>query len=281
MAQRVHEFVFGSDSGAGTGTLLSPSAHSGCMELVLVKTGRARVVSAMQTFTVPENSFFFLPPDTSYYVVADENVPSEARSLWFSADLVDDMLEPIDRDFLYMFHMQMRSRPAVYDEEHPLYDALRTAFSACDDEYRSREFCYRLRVRGYLCHMMAALLTSYSDLRGENDRAIYENVQRLRPVLTYIEKHYSEKTSQSALAALCHLSPDYFTHLFGKTVGKTPLDYINAVRVNAAMILLLTTQFSIAEIAHRTGFAQGKYFAHVFRTLLGQTPTAFRHLKKE
>lgn len=270
------QFVFGCDEYSAAGMLLPPYRHPGCFELLYVLRGTVAVSTAMCTFSAGAGDFFFMTPDMVRSAAAlSEN--AVLRSIWFSKQLFDDMTESIEYDLLYMFAVQSRTRENRITSASPLYVPVRRAFESCRGEYLSKDLCYSLRLRGQIMLMMAQILASYGATR-ENDRAIYHNVLRLRPVLDYIDEHYREKISVPQLAELLCVTPDYFTKLFRDSIGKTTVDYINSVRINRSMILLLESDMPVAQIAAEIGLVSGNYFSKLFRKVTGKTPLAFRRL---
>ena len=69
------------------------------------------------------------------------------------------------------------------------------------------------------------------------------------------------------------------TILYGKVKQVTGLgvkDYINRVRIERSVDLLLHTDKNINEIAYEVGFAYPRYFSTSFKNLKGVTPTRFK-----
>lgn len=65
-------------------------------------------------------------------------------------------------------------------------------------------------------------------------------------------------------------------HLYRKMktlFGVSPTDYLRNYRLNKAMLLLKTRQYSISEIAYMTGFTSPAYFTKCFKVLYGVTPS--------
>jgi AraC-like DNA-binding protein len=127
---------------------------------------------------------------------------------------------------------------------------------------------------------MTALLRYYCGSKNELDRMIYHNVMRLRPVIDYISEHYAEKIYIDTLAEMITVSPDYFTKMFKDSIGKTPIDYINGIRINHALKLLMTTDTPINEIAETIGFSGANYFHKIFKQYMVTSPPAYRKSKK-
>ena len=128
--------------------------------------------------------------------------------------------------------------------------------------------------------MMTALLRFYCGAKSEPDRMIYHNVLRLSPVLNYISESFKEKIYIEKLADMINVSPDYFTKMFKESIGKTPIDYINAMRINYAMELLCTTDMQMADIADIIGFCNPNYFHKIFKQYMDVSPLAYRKMSK-
>jgi AraC-like DNA-binding protein len=127
---------------------------------------------------------------------------------------------------------------------------------------------------------MTALLRYFCGSKDESDRMIYHNVLRLRPVIEYIADHYCEKIYIEELADMITVSPDYFTKMFKDSIGKTPIEYINGLRVNEAMRRLSETDASMADIADGIGFCNPNYFHKIFKQYMNVSPLAYRKSTK-
>ena len=77
------------------------------------------------------------------------------------------------------------------------------------------------------------------------------------------------------LAERLHVSQEYLTRIFRKHVGTTPGKYLNQVRVEHAKLLLQQGDHNVAFVADACGFANGNYFARVFRSMVGVSPSVF------
>jgi len=103
-----------------------------------------------------------------------------------------------------------------------------------------------------------------------------------RTITDYIHAHYQEPgLSLETLSGLVHLTPDYLSACFKEETGKNLKRYITDVRMAEAKRLLRKRQFSVAEIAERTGYSSNHYFAKTFRRETGMTPTEYRESGEE
>ncbi len=100
--------------------------------------------------------------------------------------------------------------------------------------------------------------------------------ERIVRVIDYIEAHYEEALSIGELAAVACLSPGHFSRTFKATVGAPVWTYVTRRRCERAKEMLLTTRFSIAEIAYRCGFANQGHLTRLCNEHFGTTPGAIR-----
>jgi AraC family transcriptional regulator len=82
------------------------------------------------------------------------------------------------------------------------------------------------------------------------------------------------------LAAAARLSKSYFSHVFQRTVGESPFSYVRRRRIERAQQMMLLTDKSLADIALACGLADQSHMNRCFRNLVGQSPGAWRRLRR-
>lgn len=112
-------------------------------------------------------------------------------------------------------------------------------------------------------------------------RSRTEHYEQLTPVLSYIDDHYNEPMTLNALSAELGLSPQYTCHLFQKSFGLRPFEYINRYRLRRAKELLLQEpHLDVKDIARAVGYEHTSYFIKLFKQQEGITPSAFRRIRR-
>lgn len=253
----------------------SPTAS----ELLQVISGRVAVTVGTEVAEVSAGDFLFIPADLVFRVETIEG-PASVRGFAFERRIVEENMDNFDGEINYMFYVQSFSRVVTFKPSHPIYESLCYCMSEAYEEYISKDVCFRLPVRAYLYLLSASILRYYAGERNELDRMIYHNVIRLRPVVEYIAENYGEKIYIETLADMIGVSPDYFTKMFKDSIGTTPIDYINGVRVNHALRLLTMTDTPVNEIADKTGFSNPNYFHKIFKSYMEISPLAYRKSTK-
>lgn len=100
----------------------------------------------------------------------------------------------------------------------------------------------------------------------------------LLAALEAIETDYGKISGLEEIlkSANAHLNERYFTRLFKKHVGMTPIQYLNRVKIEKAALLLLTKNQSISYIAMDAGFGDLRFFNRLFKRFVAMTPSQFK-----
>ena len=105
--------------------------------------------------------------------------------------------------------------------------------------------------------------------------------KRLKLVIDdYIERNYQHVINVDDLAILCLYSRFHFMRVFKKIYGVTFSEYLTEFRYQKAKYLLTETQYSIKEVAEKTGYSNTSYFRSVFKNRSGKTPQEFKQLNE-
>ena len=121
-------------------------------------------------------------------------------------------------------------------------------------------------------------------LRGALERIFtaMERQQRLvvpalvTAVLGYLRQHLEHEITREELARHVGVSAGHLSQLLKERTGRSFVELLREVRVQAACELLATTERPLAEVAVACGFCDQSYLTHVFRDLRGITPKQYR-----
>lgn len=98
----------------------------------------------------------------------------------------------------------------------------------------------------------------------------------VRRVREYIDAHYDEPLSLSALAQRFHVDDSYLSRMFKQQVGCNLMLYLAGTRMAQAKRLLLQKEMSITDVAQMVGYDDYAYFSRVFKRMEGKSPRAYR-----
>ena len=107
-------------------------------------------------------------------------------------------------------------------------------------------------------------------------RDIEDLNRRLLRARDAMDRAYAEPLDVRAVAAVACVSEAHFIRSFRACFGETPHRYLQRRRVERAMFLLRETDRSVTDICFDVGFTSLGTFSHMFREIVGETPTAYR-----
>ena len=272
-------FPFEMYSISGNETLVPARYSATKMEIVQVTAGNVKIQIGTECIDASVGDFLYVPHGLVYKADASEGYAS-VRGMIFDTSIIEANMVNYETEILYMFYVQSENKIKIFKEGHPIHSMLSRCMSDSYEEYLAKDVCYKLPIRANIYLSMTALLRHYCTVKDDSERMIYHNVLRLRPVINYISEHYAEKIYVEKLADIIMVSPDYFTKMFKDSIGKTPVDYINGIRVNRSMQLLIDSDKSIAQIAEEIGFCNANYFHKIFKQYMEMSPLAYRKAVK-
>lgn len=101
----------------------------------------------------------------------------------------------------------------------------------------------------------------------------------VRDARDYIRINYTKSLNVEEIARHCGYTEYYLTRKFSKEMGLKLTDYIRSVRLDAAKVMLLTSQKDIQQISEELQFGSRSYFDRVFRQEIGISPRQFRETR--
>ena len=257
----------------GKGTLIAPHYHADAFEFIEVVRGSADVTVGLTTIHAPCGSILHLIPGFVHFAVAHGEEECFLRVLTYRRDAALT-LDSLDERFFSLYLLPIENRATLFTAEHSLNARLARHMENVIGEWRGKEIFYTSLVLAEISHMQAAVLRLYG--YREEETPEYRSMMRIAPTVEYVLENYASKLRLEEMAQKLFLSPDHFGKLFRQTVGLTPIEFVNNIRVSAAMRYLASTDWTISDISRSSGFANTNYFHKVFRDLVGIGPAALR-----
>lgn len=91
-----------------------------------------------------------------------------------------------------------------------------------------------------------------------------------------IEKNLSDADfNVNALAVKMKMSPKQLYRRMKALTGRTPIEYLNEVRMKKAAMLLAQGSFCVSEVMYLVGYTNSSYFAKCFSTVYGMSPKQY------
>jgi transcriptional regulator GlxA family with amidase domain len=99
---------------------------------------------------------------------------------------------------------------------------------------------------------------------------------RIRAAEAVLQERFRENHSTEALAVLACMSERAFLRRFKAATGRAPAAYLQAVRVEAAKVMLERDAKPVQAIAEAVGYQDASFFRSVFKRETGMTPADYR-----
>lgn len=92
----------------------------------------------------------------------------------------------------------------------------------------------------------------------------------------WLQQHYAEAHSVTAMASRTQLSERTFLRRFHKATGLKPTEYVQSLRVGKAREALEFSKDSVNEIAWKVGYEDPGAFRKIFHRMIGLSPGDYR-----
>ncbi|OIA99697.1 DNA-binding response regulator [Paenibacillus sp. LC231] len=129
------------------------------------------------------------------------------------------------------------------------------------------------RYAGEAIAVVEAFIREAERAIGETNTSVNPNMDRL---LEYIQDHYADPITLTGVARQFHFNASYLSSYFAAYNGEGFSEYLNKIRLEKAMELLITTEHTISEISASVGYSDQSYFTKVFKKQTGISPSQFR-----
>lgn len=95
-------------------------------------------------------------------------------------------------------------------------------------------------------------------------------------VQLWLQDNYAREVSLAQVAGRFGMSSRTLNRRFKSATGRTPLSYLQEIRINNARDLLKTSNLTIGDIADKVGYQDTGYFSNLFKKQLAITPSDYR-----
>lgn len=117
------------------------------------------------------------------------------------------------------------------------------------------------------------LLTDISISVGTHTAA--PEYRKILAGLEFIERNYDKSITVANAAKESFMSESHFRRMFKKHIHKTPLEYINELRIEKATSMLKSGMYKASEISKAIGIDNPAYFSWFYKNKTGISPSEF------
>ena len=242
------------------GQSMLPHSHT-CIQLYYVLSGSPVFHIADLSFTAAAGSYFYVPRSAVHSM---EALSAEGSTLYEFKIIVDD---PLLEEKL--------SVPAL-----PLADSgvFRTLLRYVMRNYTVPDEANAANIEGILTAVLLSFLAPQLDYKTHSSRFVtadgYDAITR--DVLVYIERHFPHAFSMADLSRKLSYSRNYLSTVFRRNTGYTIIEYLNLLRIRAAVIHFYYYGQDVFSTCESVGFTDLSYFSRTFRKYTGVSPRLFK-----
>ena len=142
------------------------------------------------------------------------------------------------------------------------------------DEIKTKESGYETACRNLL-ELFLRIIKKHVNYDFSTTSYVRSNYECSR-IKEYIDNNFKKDITLDSLADYTHLNKYYLSHIFLDCYGIPPIKYLNQKRIEESKHLLVTTNYSILQIANIVGFSSQSYFSQIFKKSCGKTPLEYR-----
>lgn len=247
-------------------------------EIIYFQNGHFTVEINMERYEIESECLFFVRSGELHRIVSDHACTESA--LVFSPYLLGFVSnDAAQNEIIAPFSQQMLLLPRCITPDHACYADILASYHKIAAHLQTEEALPpsasdQLHIKAGLLEMLALL--SEQELLQTARESNNENIDSIKKVLSFIHEHYAEKIFVKDLAALLNLNEQYFCRFFRKSVGQSPISYLNGYRIRRAMDLLNDTDHAVTEICLECGFHNLGNFLREFRSQTSTTPLQYR-----
>lgn len=126
--------------------------------------------------------------------------------------------------------------------------------------------------------LLYQLLIRISRLRREVHSTGQQQVEQyVKQSMEFLHQNYDRNIQVKEIAAYVNLHPGYLQRIFKAHSKQSLMEYLTALRMEKAKMLLLHTDIAVADISDYVGTGSRQYFHALFKKHTNQTPIEYRN----
>lgn len=129
----------------------------------------------------------------------------------------------------------------------------------------------------YFSQMFSCTYNIYTEAVKAENKLYSPNNPLISDITAYVLNNYTNSDfSVNDISTHFGISEVHLRRLFNQVLCTSPIKYINNLKLDKAKNMLKISNYSIAEIAQSSGFADPYYFSRFFKKQTGVSPSEYR-----
>lgn len=259
------------------------------VEVVYLQHGSYKLDINMEPYGTDQECFLFLNSG-ELHSLRSVSVEFDEQAIVFSPSmLLFHNYDSIDESILLPLAQNELTFPRFLDQTIPFFPAFRSCYQQISrifsknnetlvtgEQILTDNVIAQLQIKAGILQLIGILMEA--GLMRQSPGSESQKITAIKTVLSYITEHYQEKLYVQDLASQINMNEQYFCRFFKRSIGKTPIDYINDYRLNKVIRLLETRDAPVTEVCLECGFNNMGNFQRLFKRKTGTTPLQYRKL---
>lgn len=241
------------------------------MEIIYVKKGNITIYIQEEVFHAKQGDLFFVNTGELHFMESDDMSVEYYTLLFPLAFLSFQIEDALETEVFLPLRQKKLLFPCVLGDalvKKQVCKMIQGLITVNDE----KETGYPLRTRILLLELIEYLMKENLFLQAD----FGNTTDMQRELITYIQKHYTEKITLRMLAEEFHLSEKYVSWYFKEHFSISFMQYVLHLRMSKAKDMLVSTDLPITEVALSCGYPSVNLFIRNFKEVHGVTPLQYR-----
>lgn len=246
-----------------SGWSLPMHSHPDQCEILYIEDGKGIYTVDNHPYYVKKGDLLIFNSNVIHSLYSD---PKDAINVWSCAvcgfqtgDLPDNCILPAGISPVY----------SLGEQEEFVHTLYQTIASQRENEMPGY---------GGICNALAVVLLLFC-IQLTSNQGIKQNKGNTSiadEVITYIDNHYYEPITMESLSTHFHISASRLSHIVTESYHISPISYLINRRISQAQWELVSTNYTIREIAEHVGYENTHHFCNMFQKRTGYSPSVMR-----
>lgn len=259
------------------------------VEVVYLQHGSYKLDINMEPYGTDQECFLFLNSGELHSLRSVSVEFDEQAIVFLPSMLLFHNYDSIDESILLPLAQNKLTFPRFLDQTIPFFPAFRSCYQQISrifsknnetlvtgEQILTDNVIAQLQIKAGILQLIGILMEA--GLMRQSPGSESQKITAIKTVLSYITEHYQEKLYVQDLASQINMNEQYFCRFFKRSIGKTPIDYINDYCLNKVIRLLETGDAPVTEVCLECGFNNMGNFQRLFKRKTGTTPLQYRKL---
>lgn len=256
-----------------------PSHWHDYIEIMFILDGKFTLQHNEHFFEANKNDMIIFHSGVVHSVYGERNQEGKLLVIQFLPSIISSsQSSTIESKYIFSFLNR-----EYYQDYHIVntYENFKVFFELVIGIYQDftcKEKGYELYIKSRIYQLIVQLLRS-NVLKINEYEANQIDLDKLAPLLKYIEENYQIEINLSQAAKMLNFSYSYFSKYFKKVTGKSFKAYVDFIRVCEAEKLILSSKMNISKAAYEVGFSDLSCFNRVYKRIRSCSPSSLKRTK--